>query len=871
MQTPTRLLGCLALVFAAAVCAQGETFNRAGASAASLTPMRAQTQTSNVVSTASAYRAILDRYCVTCHNERVRTAGLMLDTIAIEHVSDRADVWEKVVRKLRAGAMPPAGRPRPDKTIYEGFASWLENELDRAATAYPSPGRPPVHRLNRAEYTNAIRDLLALEIDGRSLLPTDESGYGFDNIADVLSISPGLLERYLLAAQKISRLAIGDPSMEPVVETYRLPMVLIQEDRMSDDLPFGSRGGTVIRHHFPLDGEYIVRIRLQRVLNTPVIRGLDNREQLDVRLDGTRLTLFAVGGECVGSKEPRCIRPAGVVPASEYERTADEGLEVRFRAKAGMRRIGLAFRKNTSADTEGAGPARLPGGHSAYAFAQDTLMSVDRVQIEGPFDATGPGDTASRRRIFVCRPGDASERSEPRGAAFAGRKREAGNQLRPASPKLAPEGERRRVQGTPRSIEDEDGCARDILATLAGRAYRRPHTDRDVETLLSFYRTGRSRGSFETGIQLALERLLVSPEFLFRVERDPANAPPGSAYRLSDVELASRLSFFLWSSIPDDELLDVASRGKLRDPTVLEQQVRRLLDDARAGALVTNFGGQWLYLRNMRVVAPDPETFPEFDGNLREAFQRETELFLDSQLREDRSVLELLTANYTFVNERLARFYGIPNVYGTHFRRATYPDDRRAGLLGHGSLLTVTSYSTRTSPVVRGKWLLENFLGAPPPPPPANVPPLKEDGDGAAPTSGRQRLEQHRANPVCASCHAPMDPLGFALENFNGIGKWRTSEARFSIDATGLLPDGTKFDGPAEFRKALLGQRDEFVNTVAEKLLTYALGRGLEYYDMPAIRKITRDAAPSDYRWSSLILGIVKSTPFQMRAAELVH
>jgi hypothetical protein len=771
------------------------------------------------------HRAVLAKYCITCHNGRLRTANLALDAVDLDRLGANAETWEKVVRKLRSGAMPPVGMLRPDPATYEALARWLETGLDRAAALNPNHGRPAVHRLNRIEYTNAIRDLLALEIDGPALLPTDESGFGFDNIADVLSFSPGLLERYMSAAQRISRLAIGDPAIRPAVETTTMRLALAQADRLSEDQSFGTRGGTVIRRHFPLDGDYVLRIRLRRSFNTGIIRGLGNREQLDVRLDGTRVAQFMVGGECVGSSEPRCLRTGDTGDAaqrtSEYDRTADAELDVRFPVKAGVRVIAIAFQKRAAVPegTETVQPAALASSTDLY----DEEMAVASVQLEGPLGATGPGETASRRRIFVCRPSGPS---------------------------------------------DELGCARTILSTLARRAYRRPVTDQEIESLLGFYRTGRAEGSFESGVQFALQGLLVSPNFLVRVERDPANITAGGAYRLQDLELASRLSFFLWSSIPDDELLEVATQGRLKDPAVLERQVRRMLNDRRAATLVSSFADQWLYLRNMRVVAPDPREFPEFDENLREAFQRETTLFLEDQIRRDRSVLDLLRADYTFLNERLARFYGIPGIYGSQFRRVTQRDERRHGLLGHGSILTVTSYSTRTSPVVRGKWLLENLLGAPPPPPPADVPALKENGDsGAPPTSVRARLEEHRRNAVCASCHARMDPLGFALENFNAIGKWRASEAGTPIDATGVLPDGTKFDGPVEFRKALLGHRDEFVGTVTERLLTYALGRGVEYYDLPAVRKIVRAAAADDHRWSSLILGVVRSAPFQMRMA----
>jgi mono/diheme cytochrome c family protein len=770
---------------------------------------------------------LVKRYCVTCHNERLKTAGLTLDGVDVRQPGDHAEVWEKVVRKLRSGAMPPPSAPRPDRQTVNSFVSWIENELDRDRARKPQPGRAAIHRLNRAEYTNAIRDLLAVEIDPRSMLPGDDASYGFDNIADVLTISPTLLERYLSAARKIGRLAVGEQTARPVLQTYTLPRTLVQLDRMSDDLPFRSRGGAVIRHYFPADGEYAVRIRMQRALNTNVIRGLGNREQLDVRLDQSRLKLFAIGGECVGSAEPRCRKPPGLVQASDYERTADEGLEVRFAARAGSHALGIAFVRRSAAAPEGPGPVRLPAGGSADGFDQAADMSIDTIQVEGPFAAAGIGDTPSRRAIFICHPVDA-------GAHRA----------------------------------DADACARTILARLARRAYRRPVTDPDVQTLVGFFRAGEKSGGFDAGIELAIERLLVAPEFLFRVESDPLDVPAGTPHRISDVELASRLSFFLWSSIPDDELLDVAARGRLKEPPVLRQQVTRMLADPRSQSLIANFAGQWLYFRNVASAAPDPDLFPDFDLTLRNAFQRETELFLASQLREDRSATELLTADYTFVNERLARFYGIPNVYGSHFRRVALPDDRRAGLLGQASILTVTSYATRTSPVVRGKWLLENILGSPPPPPPANVPPLKENGEaGAAPASVRQRLEEHRKNPVCASCHVRMDPLGFALENFDAIGQWRTTETNVRIDPSGTFPDGTRFTGPAEFRRVLVNHREQFVATLTEKLMTYALGRGVEYFDMPAIRSILREAAPRDYRWSSLILGIVNSQPFQMRTA----
>ena len=756
---------------------------------------------SPVPSHATAQRAVLDRYCVTCHNQELRTAGLMLDQMDVQNIGAGAPVWEKVLSKLKVGAMPPAGMPRPDESTTDSLATWLENELDSAAEANPNPGRPAVHRLNRVEYTSAVRDLLGVDIDGASLLPADDAGYGFENIGDVLSISPLLMERYLSAARKVTQLAIGDPDTRPHAQTYDVHCFLAQEDRMSEALPFGSRGGISIDHFFPLDGEYLIKIRLKRDFSGNTIPGIAEAHQLDLRLDGSRIELFTVGGKVEGNP-------------TEYARTADQGLEVRLPVEAGQRLVGVAFVKETSMPEDVLRP-RLAG------IGNDHPVSVGSVTIGGPYDPQGPGQTDSRRRIFSCRP-------------------------------TAP--------------EEEEPCAREILSRLARRAYRRPVTDQDVQMVLELYREARSSRAFEAGIGMALRTLLVSPEFLFRVERDPEEVAPGTAYQISDLELASRLSFFLWSSLPDESLLDLAAAGRLKDPGELDQQVQRMLEDARSEALVSNFAGQWLYLRNMRSAAPDPAAFPSFDENLREAFQRETELFFESMLREDRSVVDLLDADYTFVNERLARHYQIPKVYGSHFRRVSLEDQERRGLLGQGSILTVTSYPNRTSPVLRGRWLLENILGTPPPPPPPNVPALKDRGKNGEALSVRQRMEQHRANPACASCHARMDPLGFALENFDGIGRWRaTSEAGTPIDPSGMLPDGTRFEGPVGLREIVLGQREQFVSTVTERLLTYALGRGVEYYDAPAIRKITREAAPDDYRWSSLISGIVRSTPFQMR------
>ncbi len=610
-------------------------------------------QSSTAPQPISPYKAVLNRYCITCHNEKLKTAGLMLDKLDLENVSEGAPLWEKVIRKLRTGAMPPAGAPRPDGTTYDAIASYLETALDSAAAARPNPGKPVMHRLNRAEYTNGIRDLLAVDTDGRVLLPADDAAYGFDNIGDLLSLSPALLERYISAAEKISRLAIGG-SVLPGFETYDISSFYRQKERMSEDLPFGSRGGIAIRHYFPLDGEYSIQVRLSKNALGEIFN-IDEPKQVEISLDGTRLQLFAVGDEQKGKSD------------NEYRMKADAGLEVRFPAKAGMRLVGVAFLKDTFI------PESALFDRSGGVRQEELAEGVGSVIVGGPYNAKGPGDTPSRRKIFVCHPANS---------------------------------------------KDEDLCARKILSNLARNAYRRPVTERDVRSLFSLYETGRSKGNFEAGIGMALEGILVSPGFLFRVERDPANVAADSAYRISDVELASRLSFFLWSSIPDEQLLQLAEQGRLRDPAVLEQQVRRMLADARSKALVDNFAGQWLYLRNMRTKIPDPSLFPDFDANLREAFQRETELFFESILREDRSVTDLLGADYTFLNGRLAQHYGIPNVYGTHFRRVKLSDENRRGLLGQASILTVTSYGTRTAPTLRGKWILENILGTPPPPPP---------------------------------------------------------------------------------------------------------------------------------------------------------
>ncbi len=786
--------------------------------AASVTTASAAAQPDGV--TPSEHRQLLDQYCVGCHNDRALTGGLSfqrLDLTVVGRDVGETATWEKVIRKLRTRSMPPLGRPRPSETAYASLATYLENRIDEVAAADLNPGRRhAVHRLNRTEYANAIRDLLALDIDAQTLLPADDSGFGFDNIADVLSISPMLTERYLAAARKVSRRAVGDLSLRPTAEIFKVDKHLRQDERVSDDLPFGSRGGLAVRYAFPVDGEYVVKVSLLRTYDGRV-RGMHDAHTLEVRLDGTLVESLTVGGPLVDADGNPTKRDLRNVP--------DDGQQVRFSAKAGPATLAISFVDQRTAPE---GMRRPDYRVTSYEYAGDQTVApaIGSVEVRGPYNITARGDTPSRQRIFTCRP--------------------------------AP-------------TDDEMICATEIISRLARRAFRRPVTDDDTSMLLGFFNAGRAKGDFDAGIEMAIRRILVSPDFLFRREADSPDTMPGEPHHVSDVELASRLSFFLWSSIPDDELLDVAERGQLRNPDALRTQVRRMLADRRSAALIDNFGGQWLYLRNMALVTPDPQSFPDFDANLREAMAREMTLFLQSQLREDRSVMELLTADYTFVNERLARHYGIPNIYGNHFRRIPLAGafDVRRGLLGKGSLLTVTSYAHRTSPVLRGKWLLENVLGTPPPPPPPDVPALEEnDRPGVAPRSVRERLERHRSNPVCASCHRVMDPLGFALENFDGIGRWReASETGTPIDASGLMSDGTTVDGPATLRQALTSRGEIFMTTVAEKLLTYALGRGVEPTDAPAVRQIVDDAAGAEYRWSGLVVGIVRSTPFQMRTA----
>ena len=759
-------------------------------------------------SAAAASRTLVNQYCTTCHNDRTKAGGLILDGLDPARVGDNAELWEKVVRKLRMRAMPPPGSRRPDDRSYEELVAYLETELDRRAAAVPDPGRTDTfRRLTRTEYQNAIRDLLAVDVDVTDLLPRDDASHGFDNVGAV-GLSPTLVERYLSAAQKVTRLAVGTPVPTPAVRVITLPPDVTQEGHV-DGLPFGTRGGTIVRHTFPSAGEYELRVRLMRNRNENV-EGLTEPHQLEVTLDGERIQLFTV--------TPNRNR-MGDYYADEG---VDKHLQLRLPVTAGPHAIGVAFLARNAALIE---TERQPyDAHFNMNRHPRLQPAVHTVSITGPLGETGSptGSTPSRQRVFVCEP-------------------------------------------APRS--DGSACAKQIVSTVARRAYRRPVGARDIAVPLQLYEEARRQSGFDAGIEVALRAVLTSPEFLFRVERDPDDTAAGAAYRVSDIELASRLSFFLWSSIPDDRLLELAERGRLHDPAVLEAEVRRMLADSRAAALTTNFASQWLYLRNLAAAVPNLRLFPDFDDNLRQAFRRETELFFQSIVQEDRSVLDLLDADYTFLNERLARHYDVPYVYGDRFRRVTLPkDSRRRGLLGQGSILTVTSHSTRTSPVRRGKWILENILGSPPPPPPANVPPLKEKAAGGRPQTMRELMAEHRSNAVCAACHRSIDPMGLALENFDAVGRWRTrGDDGAALDVSGTMPGGQVFDGIDGLRQALLARPEIFAGTLAEKLMTYALGRGVGYGDAPAVRTIIRDAARDNYRFSAVIGAIVRSAPFQMR------
>jgi hypothetical protein len=759
---------------------------------------------------AARYEGVVRTYCLECHDDAGREAGLTLESADLDNVAAHPDMFEEVARKLRGRSMPPLGGPRPDAETYAGFVAYLERRLDEAAFAAPEPGQASIHRLNRTEYGNAVRDLLALEVDAAEFLPADDEAYGFDNVADVLRVSPSLLEQYLAASAKVASLAVGDPATPAVTTVYR-PAADLAQGTHVEGMPLGTRGGFKISHNFPLDGEYELDVFLVRNI-VGYMTGLEWAHELEIAIDGERVFLAQVGGEEDNLRSDENMSAA----ANEI----DERLRTRTFVTAGPHEVTVAFLERSAAETHE--PLEL---HTRNLDLQDMngLPVVDYVNLRGPFNAVGPGNTPSRERIFTCRPAD---------------------------------------DATARV------CAAEIVSTLARRAFRRQPTEQDVTMLLSFYDEGAARGGFDAGIQSALRVILTSPKFLFRDEPDPSGVAPGSLYALDDTALASRLAFFIWSSPPDDELLELAAQDELSEPRVFEREVDRMLADPRSAALVENFAGQWLFLRNLRSVTPDVEEFPNFDDNLRQAMRRETELLFTNVMREDRPVGELLTADYTFVNERLAEHYGIPNVYGSNFRKVPVAEDARRGLLGHASILTVTSYPNRTSPVLRGKFVLENVLGTPPPPPLPDVPALEENQAGKVARTLRERLAEHRANPVCATCHDVMDPIGLGLENFDAIGKWRTREPGGEIDAHGQLVDGTPIDGAAALREALTADPEQFARVFTEKLLTYALGRGLEAYDMPTVRRIVRDAEGDDYRFSALVKGVATSVPFRMRRAQ---
>jgi cytochrome c551/c552 len=756
------------------------------------------------LSAQSPSAALLNRYCVTCHNDKLKTAGLVLNPADLDHVAGTAETWEKVVRKLRAGAMPPAGAPKPDPAAANALRSYLEAELDRAAADHPRPGKMPLlHRLTRTEYANAIRDLLDVqalpkELDFSLLLPADNSSSGFDNLADLLFTSPSTMERYIEAAHKISRFVVGDPKMPVLVNIYKLDPEHPQDERV-DDLPYGTRGGLAIRSDFPADGNYVVKVDMAGAPR--------ESQQLDVLVDGARVDGKTLGGTPTGP---------GRGPGRGRAQAQDP-LEFRIAVNAGHHVLGVTFAERSEAFDESTVRPRMR--------SRGTLPAIAEVTVTGPYDLKPPAEqSASRQRVFVC-------------------------------------------------ADATDDCARRILTDLLHRAYRRPPKDADLAELMPFYQDGKANGNFDLGIEKALERLLVSPQFLYRIEHEPPSAKqdtkPVAVWRVSDLELASRLSFFLWSSIPDDQLLGLAEQNKLHDPAVLDEEVRRMLADQRSEALVTNFAAQWLYLRDIESKQPDEILYPEFDQTLREAMREETELFVGSVFRENRSILDLLSADYTFLNERLAQHYGIPGIRGSYFRRYTFPPGSpRGGLLGQGSVLTITSYSNRTSAVLRGKWVLQNLLASPPPAPPPNVPSLKTEGREPGSTlTMREAMTAHRANPACAGCHARMDPIGFAMETFDADGKYRDRDNGNPIDVSGVLPDGRKFEGVAGLKKELLRNPDQFVSAAAENLLMYALGRNVQYYDEPSVRQIVREARQKQYTFQTMVEEVVKTPAFQMREA----
>jgi hypothetical protein len=758
--------------------------------------------------------AFLNQYCVDCHNDAEYTGDFSFEGLRASDVAAHADLFERAIRKLRVGMMPPAEGTQPDRETRFEFVAALEATLDAAAEGEPYAGATPVHRLNRAEYANAIRDLLALEVDVTDLLPSDGGDFGFDNIAAALTTSPLLLERYLTAALRVSALAVGDEEAVPTSYSYKIPVDVTQTGRL-EGLPLGTRGGIQVRHNFPADGEYVLSGRLLKAVLEGYygLEGHDKPHEFVILVDGERVYSASIGGE-----EDHAVSSENVTDA--FVMIDERMTSPRIPITAGAHDVAFTWVERPARD-QSVWERSLRETQEAHNTSG--LPRLETAIIAGPYDVAGVSDTPSRQRIFVCNPTSASE---------------------------------------------EPACAEEIFASLARRAFRRPVKEADLLAPMSFYADARDRGGdFDKGIRVGLARLLVSPSFLFRAEHDPEDLPVGATHTISDIELASRLSFFLWSSIPDDELLDLATSGRLREPSILEAQVRRMIADDRADALVSNFTGQWLQLRNLEArVVPDLLLFPDFDDNLRKAFRRETEMLFASVLREDRSVLDLLRADYTFVNERLARHYGIPGVYGTRFRRVELADPNRWGLLGHGSILSLTSAASRTSPIIRGKYLVSNFLNSPPPIPPAVVPALEESAPQDRPSTVREQLELHRANPECNSCHRNLDPLGFALENFDATGQWRDfTRDGLPIDSAGVLADGTAVDGPIELRDAMLARPEVFAGTVTEKLLIYALGRGLEAADMPQVRRILRQAAEDDYRLTSIIMGVVDSLPFQMR------
>jgi hypothetical protein len=761
---------------------------------------------------ATPQRPLVDQYCAGCHNEKLKSGNMSLAKLDLAHPGQNAELAEKVIRKMRAGMMPPAGLPRPNAAAAKVFLTSLETGIDQAAALHPNPGRPALHRLNRTEYANSVRDLLAIDVDVAALLPTDDMSHGFDNMADVLTISPALMEGYIRAAGKISREAVGDTTALPLTSTYSIPRVASQM-RHVDGTPFGTRGGMAVVHDFPADGEYTFRLGFYYVPEGPLFgQNMGKGQQIEIAVNGERVALLDINPSMKLSNDGIKTPPSHV--------------------SAGPQRISASFLSKFDGPVEDefrpveqslvdVSTGNIPG--------MTSLPHLHELQITGPHKVSGLSDTPSRRKIFTCRP----------------------------------------VAGG-----DEVPCAKKIVSALARQAYRRPVTEADLEGLLSFYQSGRNQGDFESGIRTAVQAIVSSPEFVFRFERTPAGVAPGRNYRISDLELASRLSYFLWSSAPDDQLLTVASQGRLKDPLVLEKQVRRMLADPRSESLATIFAGEWLHLQNLKDANPDLYLYPNFDKTLAQSMRRETELLFDSIMREDRNVLDLLTANYTFVDERLAKHYGIPNVLGNRFRRVPLTDPNRFGVLGQGSILTLTSTANRTSPVARGKYVMEVLLGTPPPNPPAVVPALKENSDArtgqvlSKPLSVRERMEGHRSDPACAACHKMMDPIGFALENFDALGVWRTNDGVLTINASGKMFDGAKLDGPASLRQAILNHSDSYISAFTENLLAYGMGRVLETYDMPVVRAIRREAARSDNRFSSFVLGIVKSAPFQMRRAE---